>query len=154
MEILAEISDKTVGLGNDSPQLGTQYELRKSARAILLDVTNVMATQHLTTHSFHKLPGGGIEIGESIESALKREVQEEVGCACEILRPIGVVIEYRDKYRLLHISYCFEARVVGRVGAPALEDAEIEEGQQTLWLQPDVALEKIDLFSNTHLTVH
>ena len=144
MKLLKEITDKSVGLGNDIEQLGSNYELRKSARAIVLNTKGEMATQYLQNYTYHKLPGGGVDPGETIEQALKREVLEEVGCDCVITQPLGITIEYRNKYNLLHISYGFVADLVGEVGLPTLEEGEIEEGQETLWLTPDVVLEKME----------
>jgi 8-oxo-dGTP diphosphatase len=142
MKILAEISEGTLGLGGYE-QLGGSYKLEKSARAILLNAEGAMAVQFLQTYAFHKLPGGGVETGETVEQALKREVVEEVGCECDIVRDVGMTIEYRNKYNLLYISYCFVARVVGEIGEPQLEDGEVEEGQTTLWLAPHDVLEKM-----------
>lgn len=143
MKLLAEISEGSLGLTQEYEQLWSQYQLRKSARVILLNKEGNMATQYLNTYTYHKLPGGGVDAGESIEEALKREVREEVGCDCEIIRPVGMTIEYRNKYQLLHISYCYVANVVGEIGQPALEGGEIEEGQETLWLTPEEVLEKM-----------
>ncbi len=142
MKLLAEISEATLGLG-EGERLGAQYELRKSARAILLNEQGEVATQYLTKYNYHKLPGGGVDVGESIEEALVREVKEEVGCDCVVERPIGMTVEYRNKYKLLHISYCFLAQVQGAIGTPALEPGEIEEGQETLWLPPATVLQKM-----------
>lgn len=143
MKLLKEISEGSLGLTNDFAQLGTNYELRKSARAILLNDKGEMATQYLNTYTFHKLPGGGVDPGETTEDALKREVLEEVGCNCEIIDEVGITIEYRNKYKLLHISYGYVAKVVGDIGNASLEEGEVEEGQETLWLQPEVVLEKM-----------
>lgn len=143
MRLLKEISEGTLGLSDEFEQLGTQYELRKSARAIVLNDQGQMATQHLKIYTYHKLPGGGVDPGETIEEALKREVLEEVGCDCEITHELGITIEYRNKYKLLHISYGFAAKVVGDIGTPALEEGEIEEGQETLWLPPTEVLQKM-----------
>lgn len=142
MKLLNEITDLSLNLGS-SEKLGEKYDLRKSARAVLINEEGLVATQYLKNYTFHKLPGGGVDPGETIETALQREVLEEVGCDSKILNPIGIVIEYRNKYNLLHISYCFAAKVVGEIGEPSLEEGEVEEGQVTLWLQPDTLLEKM-----------
>ena len=139
MKLLAEIHEQMLGLG-EAEELGSEYTLRKSARAILKNSEGKIATQYLETYRFHKLPGGGVEQEETLSAALQREVREEVGCECVVGELVGVVIEYRNKYKLLHISYCFEATVVGEMGVPALEEGEIEEGQVTLWLTPEEVL--------------
>jgi len=143
MKLLAEISEGSLGLEGGFEQLNTTYRLRKSARVILLNDEGKMATQYLNTYTYHKLPGGGVDQGESVEEATKREVLEEVGCDCEIVKPLGMVIEYRNAHNLLHISYCFVAKVVGEIGETALEPGEIEEGQETLWVKPEEVLVKM-----------
>ncbi len=147
MKLLAEITEKSLGLDGGSEKFDSPYNLRKSARVILINSVGKMATQHLQTYDYHKLPGGGIEEGEEIIDALKREVLEEVGCDCEIMQEIGVTIQYMNKYNLIHISYCYAAQVVGEIGLPKLEEGEIEEGQVTVWLEPNQALEIMKLES-------
>lgn len=143
MKLLKEISDATFG-DTDTEILGKTYELRKSARAILMNDEGDIAIQYLANHFFHKLPGGGVEMGETIESALVREVKEEVGCNSEIEEEIGLVIEYRKEHTLLHMSYCYLARVVGPLAEAALEQAEIDEGMSTFWMKPEVAIQKME----------
>ncbi len=139
MKLLTEISDFTVGLGSKEV-LGTQYELRKSARVILVNEAGDIALQHLQNYNFYKLPGGGVDADETVVEAAIREVREEVGCGCEIIRPIGMVIEYREKYKLLLINYCFEAKVAGPITTPAFEENEIKAGQANIWVAPDEVL--------------
>lgn len=143
MKVLAEISEGTLGLSDEYEKLGESYRLRKSARAILFNNEGCIATQYLNTYNFHKLPGGGVEKDELVEDTLKREVTEEVGCNLEIVRPVGMVIEYRNKYKLIHISYCYVANVLGKIGDSHLGGFEIKEGQETLWLPPLEVLEKM-----------
>ena len=74
------------------------YEVRKATRTVLLNDSNEIALLYVAKDNYHKLPGGGIEEGESIFTALKREVKEEVGANIDILDDIGVIIEYRDGF--------------------------------------------------------
>jgi ADP-ribose pyrophosphatase YjhB (NUDIX family) len=139
MKLLNEISDASLGRG-EPETLGSNYELRKNARAILRNKDGNINLQHIKRDNFHKLPGGGLETGESIEEALRRELIEEAGCDCSIGELIGVVIEYRSKYNLIQISYAYIADVAGEIGEPQFEQAEIDEQLTNLWMSPEEAL--------------
>lgn len=143
MRLLTEINDETLGIG-EAEQLNTTYIVRKSARAVLFNEVGEVAIQHLSIPGYYKLPGGGIDQGETVEEALKREVKEEVGCDCEIIDEVGVIIEYRNEDNLLHISYCYTARVVGAIGEPEYEGGEIDEGQSTVWVLPEEGVRLIN----------
>ena len=56
---------------------------------------------------------------------------------------LGKILEYRKKYSLRQISYCYIAEVVGKKGRPNLMDDEIEEGFQTVWMPLKDALENV-----------
>ncbi len=61
----------------------TQLTFRPSVYAIIVHEGKVLL---VTIHSSGKydFPGGGIEVGETIEAALKREVREETGLEIEV----------------------------------------------------------------------
>ena len=117
MELLLEIRESDVGLkGTES--FTVPYTLRKAARAIIFNTKRDIAFMHVVKEHYHKLPGGGVEEGEDIHIALKREALEEAGSQIEIGKGLGVIIEYRNQIKLLQISYCFVANVVGDIQAP------------------------------------
>jgi len=144
MKLLKEISDKSLGK-SDSEILGKTYKLRKSARGVLLNDKNEVAIQYVSKWNYHKLPGGGIDPGETVEEGLKRELVEEVGCDCEIVEELGLIIEYRVEQELLHMSHGYICRVKGEVGEPSYEQGEIDAGFKTVWVPLDEAIVLIDI---------
>lgn len=114
---------------------------REAARAVLKDSNGQYALMYSKTYNYYKLPGGGIEDGESKEEALKRELLEEVGANANVLGAIGRVIELRAfNNHQRQISYAYYAEVVGEVGANSLEKGEIEEGFEVVWVGLDEAI--------------
>ncbi|MGM0411416.1 MAG: NUDIX domain-containing protein [Bacillota bacterium] len=115
------------------------YEVRKAARTVLLNNSNKIALLYVAKDNYHKLPGGGIEQGESIFSALKREVKEEVGANINILDDIGMIIEYRDgfgKYPTgqVQISYCYYSKVIGEFKGTSFTEKELSKDFKLKWV--------------------
>lgn len=71
----------------------------------------------MTKKFYHKLPGGGVEEGEDIETGLRRESFEEIGCTIEYIHELGTIEEYRNECRngggRHQISHCFIAEIAG-----------------------------------------
>ena len=136
-----------INLENVSESEAQQYKRRDAARAVLFDTEGNVGLLHVTKHSYHKLPGGGVEEGETIEDALRRECLEEIGCAIEIGEPIGEIIEYRKEIATKQHSFCYLATVVGEKGEPNMDQGEIDLGFAIEWHPLDAAIE---LISNQH----
>jgi len=67
-----------------------------------------------------EFPGGKVEPGEAVETALYREVAEEVGVALTVLRPLPEIDhDYGDRRVTLHPFLCSATgEAVGREGQP------------------------------------
>ncbi len=125
---------------NIPEELATTFRRREASRAVIFDESGNVALLHATVNGYHKLPGGGIDLGETPESALIREAQEEIGCAVEIVAELGTIVEYRKHSQLHQISYCYLAKVVGLKGEPSFTEKEKSEGLEVVWLPLTEAL--------------
>ncbi|MGD2056515.1 MAG: Nudix family hydrolase [Gammaproteobacteria bacterium] len=83
---------------------------------------------HVHQGDLWEFPGGKLEPGESVQSALRREVQEELGISVLSARPlIRIHHDYPDRRVLLDVW-----RVARFAGSP-----HGREGQPVVWAAPD-----------------
>ncbi len=95
--------------------------------------------------------GGGVEPGEDLRDAIRRELREELGAEVEILCELGVVSDY---YNLIHrhnINHYFLCKVVS-FGNRHLTEQEIEDYHlSTLKLRYEEAIREYELRSDSKL---
>lgn len=132
MNLLATLCDEDIIPG--APKFPTDnFFSRIAARAIVTDENSAVALLHGAKHSYHKLPGGGVESGEDLALALSREIKEELGCDAEVTGEIGRVDEYRGEWKLYQQSYCYLAKLIGEKGVPDFTQEELDEGFEVVW---------------------
>ncbi|WP_246035284.1 NUDIX domain-containing protein [Dictyobacter kobayashii] len=78
------------------------------------------------------IPGGRMEVGESVSEACIREIHEETGLQVKIKRLVGIyssphmLLEYADGNRYQVVNHSFEAETTG--GQLGLSDETTEVG--------------------------
>lgn len=147
-KLIAKITDKEA-FGAQIDTYSITYNFREAARGIVLNSDGQIAIQHNANRGYYKLPGGGVDPGESYEDTLKREILEEVGCAIVIGSFLGMTIEVKADYPALkeseiQFSYCYICKQIGEIGETAYEQEELDDGAQIVWLELEAALEKVE----------
>ena len=91
-----------------------------------------------TDNDLYSIPGGQLELGETLAQAAVREVREETGIECVIAGVIGLysdpkhVIAYDDGEVRQEFSICFRAKYVS--GYPQTSS----ESREVLWVPVEV----------------
>jgi 8-oxo-dGTP diphosphatase len=137
MQLLKEIRDK----GPEADAMCT--ETREASRAVAQDADGRIPILFVGKHGYHKLPGGGIEPGETREEALAREMKEETGCAIEIIGEVGSIVEYRTDWNIRQISYCYLGKILSK-GEVEFDEGEIRDDFRLVWMTLDAAIATLE----------
>ncbi|MBM7869531.1 ADP-ribose pyrophosphatase YjhB (NUDIX family) [Clostridium pascui] len=138
MKLIREITEKDIT--NKETYEEISYKIRKASRAVVFNKQNKIAILNVSNDNYHKLPGGGIERDEDIITALRRELIEEVGVEVDVLNELGMIIEYRDNFKQLQISYCYLCKVVGEYQETSFTEEEKDNGFILEWVSLNEAI--------------
>ncbi len=97
-----------------------------STTAVVTDSDGRILLIRRRDNNLWALPGGGMDLGESIEDTARREVREETGLDVEVTDLIGIytnphhVMAYDDGEVRQQFSLCYTTRILG--GELAIDD--------------------------------
>ncbi|MEF3111802.1 NUDIX domain-containing protein [Streptomyces chrestomyceticus] len=130
----------------DDPDAPEPNSLVVAASAVITDAEGRILLQRRTDNGLWALPGGGMEMTDSLPGTAVREAKEETGLDVEITGLVGTytdprhIIAYSDGEVRRQFNVCFTARVVGGELALSNESEELRF----------VAPEDIDALSMHH----
>jgi 8-oxo-dGTP pyrophosphatase MutT (NUDIX family) len=123
-----------------------------SASAIVADEHGRILLVKRRDNTLWALPGGGHDIGESIEQTAIREVKEETGLDVEVTRLVGIytnpahVVAFTDGEVRQQFSLCFTTKLRG--GELAID----HESTDIAWSEP-ADIEQLDMHPSMRLRI-
>ena len=111
-------------------------KVREACRAIIVKDNNILISYEEKNNQL-MLPGGGIELEETHEQCLIREVEEETAYIVELKEKVITINEYYDD--TLWINHYYTCSIVGE-GSIKLSQAEIQECIIAKWFNLDECL--------------
>ncbi len=121
----------------NDPQAPKPTSLVPAVSAVVADPGGRLLLQRRTDNQLWSVPGGAVELGESVLDALRREVLEETGLEVEVDRLIGVysspdyLVAYDDGEVRQQFSLAFACHVTGGSIQTSSETMDVQ------WFPPD-----------------
>ncbi|WP_150252480.1 NUDIX hydrolase [Nocardiopsis deserti] len=121
----------------DDPSAPVPNSLVVAASAAVVDDGGRLLLQRRVDNGLWAMPGGAMEMTESLPEAAVREVREETGYEVEVTGLVGTytdarhIIAYDDGEVRRQFNVCFRARVVD--GRLAVSD----ESHEICWFTPE-----------------
>lgn len=114
----------------DDPDAPTANSLVPAASVVVTDADGRILLQRRADNDKWALPGGAMEIGETLAGCAERETLEETGLQVSVDQVVGIytdprhVFAYDDGEVRQEFSICFHARIVD--GSLAVSDESTE----------------------------
>ena len=124
--------------------------VRYVSRGVLLNEKNEVALMKVDGddifghRDYYETPGGGKKDKETIKDACVRELQEETGYQCVILKELGLVVDYYNLIHRKNRNYYFLCKTTKFVGKH-LDEYEKTMIENVIWVSID---EAINLYEN------
>jgi 8-oxo-dGTP pyrophosphatase MutT (NUDIX family) len=124
-----------------------------SASAVVTDEAGRILLIKRSDNKLWALPGGGHDVGETIEQTAVREVREETGLDLEVTALTGVytdpahIVPFSNGEVRQQFSLCFTTRVTGGTLAIGHESTDVA------WTHPD-DIAKVDMHPSMRLRIN
>ncbi|RAL26724.1 NUDIX domain-containing protein [Thermoflavimicrobium daqui] len=129
-----------------------------AASAVVTNSKGQILLHKRSDNQLWSLPGGTMELGETIQETIIREVKEETGFDVEVLKCIGIytdpghIIEFSDGEVRQQFSICFACRIIGGELAISSESIQVrlfsKDELASLQLHPAQQIRLQDFFAN------
>ncbi|MBP5209133.1 MAG: NUDIX domain-containing protein [Clostridia bacterium] len=114
---------------------------RYASKAVFIDERGRVALMYMSRIDCYKLPGGGIEKGETEAEALVRELREETGRGSNVVCKIGEVTEHKNRKNYCQKTAAFIAYATQERFRPALSPSEQRLGFKLRFMNPQTAMQ-------------
>ncbi len=141
MKTIKELNDAVL-LGKDGM---SQRSPRLAARAVLRRRDGKYALMYIEKFDLYSLPGGGVEKGEKLLDALRREIHEETGCSCDKIRALGCVTENRACHDFTQKSFYFAVKTEKPIEKNNLTPKEKAVNIKLMWVPFSTLIKRISL---------
>jgi ADP-ribose pyrophosphatase YjhB (NUDIX family) len=140
---------------SDSPKPNS---LVPAASAVVIDSEDRILLHKRSDNYLWSLPGGAMDLGESIGETIIREVKEETGLNVEVLKCTGLytdprhIIEFSDGEIRQQFSICFHCKIIGGEITVSTESTQVKfftkQEIEQLNLHPAQRIRILDFFAN------
>jgi ADP-ribose pyrophosphatase YjhB (NUDIX family) len=135
-----------------SPDAPAANSIVVAVTAFVRDEAGRLLLIRRTDNDLYAIPGGALELGETLTQTVQREVMEETGIAVKVTGLIGIysdpehVIEFTDGEVRQEFSICFRADPTG--GDLRTSD----ESKEVLWVAP-ADLDELNIHPSIRLRI-
>lgn len=137
----------------DDPAAPAANSIVPSVTVAVRNQKGEMLLIHRTDNDLWALPGGGVDLGESVPQAGVRETEEETGFQVKITGLVGIysdprhVLVYDDGEVRQQFSICMHGRIVGG------QQRESSESSEVRWVSVG-RLDKLDIHPSMRLRIN